>query len=244
MNHQDKVLFFTGAGLSAESGLSTFRDTGGIWQQYDLDVVCNYATLERNIEQVFDFYNKRRVELSTVEPNSAHLAIAKLQQDYGAERVKIITQNVDDLLERAGCSEVLHVHGELTKMMCRRCDAIWEVGYTAMSVKTVCPDCGEQRTKPYVVLFGEMAPSSSTQFEWLEQLTSQDLLVVVGSSGTVLPINQIVKVLPQGTRKLICNLDQGGQIDYQQFDEVFLGPVTNHIDEMVACCGAVLERES
>ncbi len=244
MSKQRKVLFFTGAGLSAESGVPTFRDKEGLWDEYDVDVVCNYATLERNIDQVFEFYNKRRTELSTVEPNSAHLAMASLQQRYGAQQVKIITQNVDDLLERAGCTEVLHVHGELTKMMCRCCDAVWEVGYVAVPVETVCPECGEQRTKPNVVLFGEMAPHYATLFEWLDQLTSQDLFVVIGSSGAVLPVNQIVGALPRRTEKLICNLEQGERIDYRKFEEVFLGRVTDHMGQIIARCQAVLSGDS
>jgi NAD-dependent deacetylase len=242
MTQQQKVTFFTGAGLSAESGVRTFRENGGLWNEYDVDVICNYTTLERNIDEVFKFYNRRRADLAKVEPNTAHLAIAQLQQEFGADRARIITQNVDDLLERANCLQVLHVHGELTKMMCRQCDHVWKVGYQPVPVDTCCPACGIDRTKPDVVLFMEPAPRYAILYEWLNQINDGDLLVVIGTSGNVIPINAIIQSIASSAETLICNLEPESEINSALFTHLHFGKVTEQIEEISAICRKVLNR--
>ena len=110
-----KVLILSGAGLSAESGLRTFRDSGGLWEEYDIEEVCSARGFRANRQKVLDFYDKRRAQLAECEPNEAHKMIARLKERYG-EQISVLTQNVDDLLERAGCQKVVHLHGFLPEI--------------------------------------------------------------------------------------------------------------------------------
>ncbi len=107
------ILFFSGAGLSADSGLSTFRDTNGLWDKYDINKVCNISTWKANYELVHEFYNLRRTEYKDAKPNAMHTMIADMQRKHGSDKVMVITQNIDNLLEEAGCENVLHVHGRI-----------------------------------------------------------------------------------------------------------------------------------
>ena len=115
-----KLIIFSGAGISAESGINTFRDTNGLWENHSIKEICSEYTWKQNFEAVHSFYNQRRVQLSEVQPNNAHKVVATLKKQYG-EDCYVITQNVDDLFERVGCKDVLHVHGELGKMECTAC---------------------------------------------------------------------------------------------------------------------------
>jgi NAD-dependent deacetylase len=124
-----KVVIFSGAGISAESGLSTFRDSGGLWEQYKIEEICQSGCLSWNRENTLDFYDKRRAQLNNAKPNYAHEQIAKLQAKYPND-IAIITQNVDDLFERAGCKDILHLHGFLPRLRCEECGATHLIGYT------------------------------------------------------------------------------------------------------------------
>ena len=225
------VVFFTGAGLSAESGIPTFRDKDGLWEGYDINVVCNYNTLDDNLLAVSEFYNMRRAALKDAEQNKTHYEIAKLQKQYGSDEVVVLTQNIDDLLERAGCSDVIHLHGELTKMMCRRCDAVWSIGYEPASLFKRCPDC-KGKIKPSVVFFNEMAPMYTKMHKILDSIDAGDTIVVIGTSGRVLPLSQIVGFLSEGCQKIICNLEKGTDINYDMFDHSFIGAATEMIDDI------------
>lgn len=155
----NKVAVFTGAGLSQESGIPTFREAGGLWEQYDTDVVCNIATIHTYRKEVFEFYNKLKSQYSSVEPNAAHYELAELQRYYGQDKFTIYTANVDMLLEEAGCSKVVHVHGDNEHSHCMNCGKIFYIGDAEFDSKP-CPNCsgGFDYLKPGVVFFGEHVP--------------------------------------------------------------------------------------
>lgn len=181
-----KVVIVTGAGVSAESGIPTFRSgSTALWENHSADEVCNIRTFNKNYDLVHRFYNARRVQLGTVKPNHAHMLIAKLQQEFGSDSVINITTNVDDLLERAGCKDVLHVHGELTKMVINYGSIdqeILDIGYGAW---TPAPYESGIHDKPAVVFFGEIAPKYEEMYNILCDLTSDDVIVVIGASFQV-----------------------------------------------------------
>lgn len=175
-----KVVVLTGAGISAESGIKTFRDSDGLWEEYRIEDVATYEAWVRNPGLVLDFYNKRRMQLATVEPNAAHYALVGLEQRY---EVQIITQNVDDLHERAGSSKILHLHGELTKVRSTGdSQLVTYIGYREIIQGDLC-EKGYQ-LRPHIVWFGEAVPL----IEEAAELTSQaDILIVIGTSLLVYP---------------------------------------------------------
>jgi NAD-dependent deacetylase len=184
-----KLILFSGAGLSAESGLATFRNSpDGLWENHSIDEVCSYPTWKRNYDLVHRFYNMRRTQLGTVEPNAAHRLIAKWQTQY---ETLILTQNVDDLLERAGCTNVVHLHGFLPEMHCELCNHVWRIDYTAWTAGSTCLKCSRHESvKPNVVFFGQDAPQYVTLNRALSDLKSDDVIVVAGTSEMVIPIGE------------------------------------------------------
>ncbi len=177
------IVVLTGAGLSAESGLSTFRDKNGIWSKYDYREVATPEGFERNPLKVLDFYNQRRRALKAVKPNAAHLALARLEQEHKGE-VVIITQNIDALHEAAGSKNLIHMHGELLKALCARCGAR-QVWADDIGIDTPCPTCGWiGGMRPDVVWFGEMPYHMQ---EIAEALSRADLFLSIGTSGNVYP---------------------------------------------------------
>lgn len=177
-----KITFFTGAGISAESGVSTFRDSGGLWEEYSVEDIATKKAWNTNREKVLEFYNERRKELESVEPNKAHLTLKELEDKYD---ISIITQNVDDLHERAGSSNILHLHGELTKS--RGCfyehkssplDPIYEIGYNDIKEGDICEETGSQ-IRPHIVWFNEMPYNVEESYK---ELLSSDIVVIVGTS--------------------------------------------------------------
>ncbi len=183
MRNFEEIVILTGAGVSAESGLSTFRDADGLWEKHRIEDVATPEAFARDPERVQNFYNLRRRQLDGVEPNAAHRALARLEAESPA-RVTIITQNVDDLHERAGSRNVLHMHGELKKARCTQCGRAnaWEGDITDDSR---CPSCGATgRLRPHVVWFGEI-PLELDRIDRL--LGTCDLFVSIGTSGAVYP---------------------------------------------------------
>lgn len=155
-----QILIFCGAGISAESDIPTFR-TGddGLWNNYDIDEVCNIRNFYKNKESVFNFYNERKKEYKNAKPNCAHFSLAKIQKIYGNENVKIYTSNIDNLLEMAGCKNVVHVHGSINQMNCINCQHIWNIGDSEFIIDTDCPQCtANSGTKPGVTFFNEASP--------------------------------------------------------------------------------------
>lgn len=181
-----RIFILTGAGVSAESGLSTFRDKGGIWARYSIEEVASIQGYERDPAKVLDFYNMRRNTHGGIEPNAAHVALGQLQALW-AERggvVTICTQNVDNLHERGGAQTVLHMHGEIAKARCHDCGAL--APYDGdLSVTLGCGACGRTGgMRPHVVWFGE---TPLLMDEIYEALAGADLFVSIGTSGNVYP---------------------------------------------------------
>lgn len=175
-----KVVVLTGAGISAESGLKTFRDSNGLWEEYNVEEVASYNGWVRNPGLVMEFYNKRRSQLGGVQPNAAHTALALLEKKFD---VHIITQNVDDLHERAGSTTITHLHGELTKVRSIKYpELIYSIGYKEVKLGDLC-EKGEQ-LRPHIVWFGEAVPL----IEYAAQIVEQaDILLIIGTSLQVYP---------------------------------------------------------
>lgn len=176
------IVILTGAGISAESGLGTFRDKDGLWTQYDLEEVATPEGFSRNPALVHEFYNARRKNAAEASPNTAHEALARLEREMPGETL-IITQNVDDLHERAGSKAVWHMHGQLAGALCAACDHRWTAPLI-MSPTDRCPSCGAPSTRPDIVWFGEMPYCMEEIWEALREAA---LFVSIGTSGTVYP---------------------------------------------------------
>lgn len=181
-----KIVVFTGAGISAESGLKTFRDADGLWAEYRIEDVCTPEALARNRALVVEFYNMRRRELAKCQPNAAHRAVAELEQWFDVE---VVTQNVDDLHERAGSSHITHLHGELGKLRSmRNPDLIVELEGTEQGLEDRGPDGALLR--PHIVFFGESVPMFDRA---CEIAATADIMVVVGTSLAVYPAAMLVR---------------------------------------------------
>lgn len=180
---ETSIVILTGAGISAESGLPTFRDKDGLWEGHRVEEVATPEAFRDNPDLVHQFYNLRRAALNTVEPNAAHLALARLQQEFPG-RVTLITQNVDDLHERAGSTGVIHMHGELRKVICTRCE-LGEEWEGDLQTTTPCPACGHiGGMRPDIVWFGEIP----YHMELIERaLGDADIFAAIGTSGLVYP---------------------------------------------------------
>lgn len=181
-----KIFVLTGAGVSAESGLSTFRDKGGLWEKYNIEDVASLLGYQRNPAKVLEFYNLRRSSHGDVKPNPAHFALAELEAAWAARggEVTLCTQNTDNLHERAGSRRVIHMHGELSKVRCHECGAISPAG-GELSLALGCAACGRAgRMRPHVVWFGETPLEMDAIYE---ALAAADLFVSIGTSGAVYP---------------------------------------------------------
>lgn len=191
-----KIVILTGAGVSAESGLGTFRDADGLWTKYDLNEVATPEGFARNPALVHDFYNARRANCLAAAPNAAHTAIARL--DTSPHDVTVITQNVDNLHERAGTTSVVHMHGELTRAMCAACDARWDAP-AEMQATDLCPHCAAPSTRPDIVWFGEI-PYHMDRIA--DAVASADLFVAIGTSAEVYPAAGLVEMAPGETLEI------------------------------------------
>lgn len=187
-----KLVVLSGAGISAESGIKTFRDMGGLWEEYDVTEVATFAAWERNRELVLRFYNERRKALLSVKPNPAHLALAELESEFDVE---IITQNVDNLHERAGSTKILHLHGELQKARCtvHEDDIVelegWQLNEGDLS------KAGHQ-LRPHIVWFGELVPAIQ---QAIPIVNAADILLVIGTSLNVYPAAGLMNYTSTGT---------------------------------------------
>ncbi len=184
-----KVMIISGAGLSAESGISTFRDSDGLWENYDVMEVCSTQGWENDREKVTNFYNARRKDLEDKEPNEAHLTLATLEKKYPNQIIHL-TQNVDNLLEKAGCHEVIHLHGTLTDLRCEACGHVFDVGYAAQNEHDACPRCQSDTIRHNVVMFGESAPEYTNIYSAIAQC---NFFVAIGTSGKVIDIVTIAR---------------------------------------------------
>lgn len=193
-----KLVVLTGAGISAESGLKTFRDSDGLWENHRVEDVATPEAWERDPELVLRFYNERRKSAAFAQPNAAHVALAELEKDFN---VQIITQNVDNLHERAGSSNVLHLHGELNKVRSVADDSlITDVGDSAIKIGDLATD--GQQLRPHIVWFGEMVPMIEPA---IETCTNADFFVVIGTSMQVYPAASLIQYVPLRSHKYIID---------------------------------------
>ncbi len=183
-----KCVVLTGAGISADSGLLTFRDAGGLWEGHKVTDVCTPEALERNPKLVIDFYNQRRLQANAAEPNAAHKALAELEKYYD---VHIITQNVDGLHEKAGSSKVLHLHGELNKLR-SVADENEIIGFTGEQTDDVRDSKGGPM-RPHIVFFGEEVPLFP---QAAEEMRDADVVIIVGTSMQVYPAASLIHYAP------------------------------------------------
>lgn len=185
-----KIVVLTGAGISAESGFATFRDSGGLWEEYDVQDVASPEGWARDRALVTHFYNERRVQLGTAKPNAGHVGLVDLEDEFD---VQIITQNVDNLHEIAGSTKVLHLHGELTKVeSCTNSSLVYDIGYREVEEDERAEDGGLLR--PSIVWFGEAVPAIE---EALRLTASADIFVIVGTSLAVYPAAGLIDYVPK-----------------------------------------------
>ncbi|MEL7099393.1 MAG: NAD-dependent deacylase [Pseudomonadota bacterium] len=219
-----EIVILTGAGISAESGLGTFRDEGGLWAQHRIEDVATPEGFARNPQLVTDFYNARRAQAREAAPNAAHLALAKLQ---AARDVLIVTQNVDDLHRRGGAEGVLHMHGRLDRAFCTSCDHHFDAPLV-MAPDDPCPACRQPTTRPDIVWFGEI-PHHMARIE--RALSEASIFVSIGTSGNVYPAAGFVQAAQAyGLHTVELNMEptQGSV-----FAERHVGPATEVVPAWV-----------
>ncbi len=193
-----KIVVLTGAGMSADSGLATFRDSGGLWEGYDVYEVATPEGWNSDPGKVLDFYNKRRKQAAQAEPNKGHLALARLEEKFDTT---IITQNVDDLHERAGSSDVIHLHGQLNKVRSEKNEnLIYDIGDKDIHIGNKADDGAQLR--PHVVWFGEMVPKIEKASEIIPD---SDIFIVIGTSLVVYPAAGLVDFAPGNAEKYIVD---------------------------------------
>jgi NAD-dependent deacetylase len=222
------IVLLTGAGVSAESGLATFRGPDGLWEGHRVEDVATPEAFRRDPGLVHAFYDARRARLETVKPNAAHAALARLDAEWPGELL-LVTQNVDDLHERAGSRRLLHMHGELTKGRCLACGERFR-WRGPMGEDACCPSCGEQgQVRPDIVWFGEM-PYEMERID--DALQACDLFLSIGTSGAVYPAAGFVQTARhRGARTLEINLEPS--LGSFMFDESRIGKAGELVPEWV-----------
>lgn len=221
------IVILTGAGISAESGLGTFRDKGGLWGQVNPADMASPRAFAANPARVHEFYNMRRAHCVSSAPNEAHLALARLEREY-LGNILIVTQNVDDLHARAGSVNVLQMHGDLLAAKCAKCGAKWQAPLV-MSKDDPCPACSAKACRPDIVWFGE-SPYHMPAIR--SAIAACDLFVVIGSSGSVYPAAGFVTVARElGIATLSINLERPSRS--YTFDQVMEGPATRMVPRWV-----------
>jgi NAD-dependent deacetylase len=210
-----KIVVISGAGISAESGLSTFRDSGGLWEGYNIEEVASPQGWQKNPEKVLEFYNLRRKQAAEAQPNTAHKALADLENNF---EVIIVTQNVDDLHERAGSNNVLHLHGELRKARSTKDESrILDIGADPIELGDLAEDGAQLR--PHVVWFGEMVPMIEVA---AKKVIEADILIVVGTSLVVYPAAGLIEYTKPNVPKYIIDpaepqlYDMKGWVHYKE----------------------------
>lgn len=223
-----KILILSGAGISAESGISTFRDSDGLWEKHKVEDICSAGCLESNGDATRAFYDSRRSDLIDKKPNYAHKLIAELKHRH-PDDIAVLTQNIDDLFEKAGMKrdEIIHLHGFLTELVCRECETIFDIGYKKQSESfKECPNCsGELR--PNIVFFGEAAPE---YVKLTAALNECSLIVIIGTSGYVLDVTYFAQLCD---KSILNNLEPSEAIDDSYFTKVYYTKATEAIGEIV-----------
>lgn len=207
-----RVVVLSGAGISAESGLKTFRDSDGLWENYRIEEVATPMAWSKNRKLVLDFYNERRRQVKKAEPNKAHLSLAHLQDKYD---VHIITQNIDDLHERAGSKNVLHLHGEIFKSQSSIDPTlVYPISGTELNEGEKCEQGSQLR--PHIVWFGEMVPALDSAALLVSRA---DIFIVVGTSLAVYPAAGLIHYAPRESEKYIVNPEAGEINGFTPFRE-------------------------
>jgi NAD-dependent deacetylase len=227
-----RIVVLTGAGISAESGVATFRDAGGLWEGYSVEDVATPQGFERDPDTVFAFYDERRRAVASALPNTAHAALVRLEGALG-DRLLVVTQNVDDLHERAGTRRLVHMHGEFNSALCTECGvrSRWNGD---LADRPACPICGRAALRPDVVWFGEL-PYELDRIE--QAVVACDVFVSVGTSGAVYPAAGYATLASAfGARTVELNLEPS-EADVP-FDDVRIGPATlvvpDWVDEVIS----------
>lgn len=212
-----KIVVLTGAGISAESGLGTFRAEGGLWAQHRIEDVATPEGFARDPKLVVDFYNARRAQAAEAEPNAGHLALAKLESEFAGD-VIVITQNVDDLHEKAGSQKVMHMHGALKSALCAACAHRWPAPLV-MAPGDSCPACNRPAARPDIVWFGEMPYDMDEIFR---HLSEADIFISIGTSGNVYPAAGFVaEARSAGAETIEFNLEPS--LVGNQFEDIRIG---------------------
>ncbi len=222
------IAILTGAGISAESGISTFRTKGGIWEKYNIEDVATLDAFLKNPKLVHEFYNLRRGQILNVLPNKAHIALAKLEKEYPGH-VTIITQNIDDLHERGGSKNVIHMHGEIFKSRCHFCGNIVPC-IKDLSIEEKCMKCKKiGLIRPHIVWFGEIPLEMDKIYEEIE---SCQMFVAIGTSSIVQPAASFVLFAKEsGAKTVEINLEKTAMSDY--FDRSIFGMASEKVPQAV-----------
>ena len=222
------IVILTGAGISAESGLATFRSSNGLWNNHRVEDVATVEGFQRNPALVHDFYNELKIEIQKAKPNPAHLAITKLQKEYPGT-VSVITQNVDTLHEKAGNTNICHIHGQINQAVCLNCGHVLET-WGDVNTETVCRQCGvPAMMKPNIVFFGENLLCMDKVDRLLEQC---DLFVSIGTSGVVFPAASFVQIAKlNGAETYEFNLETTSNNRY--FDHHIYGKAGETVPQFV-----------
>ncbi len=233
MEKFNNIIILTGAGISAESGLATFRAANGLWNNHKVEDVATIEAFQRNPQYVHEFYNDLKKELQKAKPNPAHLAITRLQNEYKDANINIVTQNVDTLHEKAGNRNVWHVHGQINQSVCLNCGHVIET-FADVDTETICPNCQVQgMMKPNIVFFGE----NLLYMDKVDNLLRNcDLFLSIGTSGVVFPAAAFVQTAKyHGTKTFEFNLEMTSNNYY--FDRHIFGPAGTtlpaFVDEMI-----------
>ena len=226
---ETKVVILTGAGISAESGIRTFRASDGLWEEHRIEDVATPMGWERNPQLVWNFYQARRNQLFEVEPNPGHLALTTLEEYL--DEMLLVTQNVDNLHDRAGSKNLIHIHGELEKLRCEECDyvGIMMDEHDLTSSFVSCPECSNAVMRPHIVWFHEM-PMRMSEIE--RALNQCDVFIAIGTSGHVYPAaGFLASAKQQGSYCIGINLD--APLNYDLFDEFHQGKAGEILPELV-----------
>ena len=223
------IVILTGAGISAESGLKTFRDNDGLWENHRVEEVATPEAFEQNPSLVYRFYNARRAQLQQddVNPNAAHEALAKLEKAFGSN-LMLVTQNVDDLHERGGSKSVYHMHGKLLSARCAISQQTFDWS-DSFDHTTKCPCCNRVTLRPDIVWFGEMPMYME---EIYDALSKADVFIAIGTSGNVYPAAGFVQIAKEsGAHTIEANLEPG--VTNALFDESLTGPASHIVPQWV-----------
>lgn len=230
---KEKIIVFTGAGISAESGLGTFRDNGGLWEKFNIEEVATPEAWHKNPEMVTEFYNMRRKQCYEAKPNAAHFAIAKLEEKYDVE---VITQNIDDLHERAGSSKVVHLHGEINKVKSSGPKAEKEYFVQKDWEVKIGDKCAEgYQMRPHVVWFGEAVPMID---EAISRINDADIVIVIGTSLNVYPAAGILNYAPHNAKYYLID---PSEVSVPSYFNVIRSSASKGVPELVE--KLMLERE-